>query len=214
MTEDAARVTRGDVGASTAKWRCVCSEYQANLYVDTNYKLSKVDSRLFGSFVEHLGRAIYTGIYEPDHPLADQDGFRQDVIQLVRDLDIPVIRYPGGNFVSGYRFEDGIGPRDLRPTKLDLAWRSVETNEVGLNEFVIWTRKVGAETMLAVNLGTRGIDAARNLVEYANHPEGSYWSDLRREHGFDEPHAIKLWCLGNEMDGPWQIGHKTAEEYR
>ncbi|HOB91168.1 MAG: alpha-N-arabinofuranosidase [Bacillota bacterium] len=186
---------------------------QANLYVDTNYKLSKVDSRLFGSFVEHLGRAIYTGIYEPDHPLADQDGFRQDVIQLVRDLDIPVIRYPGGNFVSGYRFEDGIGPRDLRPTKLDLAWRSVETNEVGLNEFVIWTRKVGAETMLAVNLGTRGIDAARNLVEYANHPEGSYWSDLRREHGFDEPHAIKLWCLGNEMDGPWQIGHKTAEEY-
>ena len=149
---------------------------QANLYVDTNYKLSKVDSRLFGSFVEHLGRAIYTGIYEPDHPLADQDGFRQDVIQLVRDLDIPVIRYPGGNFVSGYRFEDGIGPRDLRPTKLDLAWRSVETNEVGLNEFVIWTRKVGGDYACSE---PKTADAARNLV-YANHPEGSYWSDLRR----------------------------------
>lgn len=186
---------------------------KASLYVDANYKLSKVDRRLFGSFVEHLGRAIYTGIYEPDHPLADEEGFRKDVIQLVRELDIPVIRYPGGNFVSGYRFEDGIGPREQRPTRLELAWRSIETNEIGLNEFVTWARKVGAETMMAVNLGTRGIDAARNLVEYTNHPGGSYWSDLRREHGFEKPHGIKLWCLGNEMDGPWQIGHKTAEEY-
>jgi alpha-N-arabinofuranosidase len=186
---------------------------KAQLYLDTNYKLSKVDKRLFGSFVEHLGRAVYTGIYEPDHPRADRDGFREDVVEVVRELGVPVIRYPGGNFVSGYNWEDGIGPREKRPTRLELAWRSIETNQVGVDEFVTWTRKVGADTMMAVNLGTRGIDAARDLVEYANHPGGSYWSDLRREHGYEQPHGVKMWCLGNEMDGPWQIGHKTAEDY-
>jgi len=186
---------------------------KAQLYLDTSYRLAKVDKRMFGAFIEHLGRGIYTGIYEPEHPLADQDGFRRDVAELVRELGVPVIRYPGGNFVSAYNWEDGVGPVEKRPTKLDLAWRVIETNQVGTNEFASWARRVGSEVMMAVNLGTRGIDAAMNLVEYANHRGGSYWSDLRREHGYAEPHGIKMWCLGNEMDGPWQIGHKTAEEY-
>lgn len=135
------------------------------------------------------------------------------MIQLVRELNVPIIRYPGGNFVSGYNWEDGVGPRSRRPRRLDLAWRTVETNQVGANEFAEWVRQVDSEMMMAVNLGTRGIDAARNLVEYCNHPGGSYWSDLRKDHGYPEPHRIKTWCLGNEMDGSWQIGHKTAEEY-
>ncbi len=185
----------------------------AKFTLHPEYQISVIDPRIYGSFIEHLGRAIYGGIYEPDHPLADADGFRQDVLEQVKGLNTPVVRYPGGNFVSGYNWEDGIGPRDQRPRKLDLAWKSVETNQIGTNEFLSWCRKISAELMLAVNLGTRGADAARNLIEYCNHPGGTYWSNLRVAHGFKEPHKIRLWCLGNEMDGLWQIGHKTAEEY-
>ncbi len=186
---------------------------RAKLTVDKAYRIGTVDRRLYGSFIEHLGRAIYGGIYEPGHPEADEDGFRRDVLELVRALQVPIVRYPGGNFVSGYNWEDGIGPKERRPRRLELAWRTIETNEVGVNEFATWAKKAGAELMLAVNLGTRGIDAARNLVEYCNHPEGTYWSDLRRSHGYPEPHRVKVWCLGNEMDGPWQIGHKDAVDY-
>lgn len=175
--------------------------------------ISAVDPRLYGSFVEHLGRSVYGGIYEPDHPTADANGFRQDVIQLVRELNVPIVRYPGGNFVSGYNWEDGIGPRDQRPSRLELAWFSVEPNWVGTDEFIDWCRAANTDPMLAVNLGTRGIEEARNLLEYCNHPGGSAWSDLRRANGYADPHNVKVWCLGNEMDGPWQIGHKTAEEY-
>jgi alpha-N-arabinofuranosidase len=185
----------------------------ASLTIDPAFRVASVDRRLFGSFVEHMGRCVYTGIYEPDHPRADRDGFRQDVLELVLELGVSVVRYPGGNFVSGYNWEDGVGPREERPTRLDLAWHSVETNEFGLNEFASWARRAEVEPMLAVNLGTRGVDAARSLVEYCNHPGGTYWSDLRIAHGVKEPHGIKLWCLGNEMDGTWQIGHKTADEY-
>ncbi len=185
----------------------------AYMVVDTAYRVGTVDKRLFGSFIEHLGRAVYNGIYEPQHPAADAQGFRQDVIKLVQALQIPIVRYPGGNFVSGYNWEDGIGPVVNRPRRLELAWKTIETNEVGVDEFAAWARQVGAEVLMAVNLGTRGVDAARNLVEYCNHPSGTYWSDLRRAHGTPEPHKIKTWCLGNEMDGAWQIGHKTAEEY-
>jgi alpha-N-arabinofuranosidase len=183
------------------------------IIVDTSFTLSEVDPRLFGSFIEHLGRAVYGGIYDPDHPTADEQGFRGDVIELVKKLDVPLIRYPGGNFVSGYRWEDGVGPKTERPSRLDLAWRSIEPNQIGTNEFMDWARKVGAEVNLAVNLGTRGIEAAQSLIEYCNHPSGTYWSDLRRSHGYPEPHNIKVWSLGNEMDGRWQIGHKTAHEY-
>jgi alpha-N-arabinofuranosidase len=185
----------------------------AQLTIDPAFRVAEVDPRLYGSFVEHLGRCVYDGIYEPGHPSADANGFRSDVKDLVRELGTPILRYPGGNFVSGYDWEDSVGPRAERPTRLELAWRSLESNQVGVDEFVPWARDVGAETMMAINLGTRGVDAARNIVEYCNHPSGTKWSDLRRSNGTEAPHDIKLWCLGNEMDGPWQIGHKTATEY-
>ncbi len=186
---------------------------KASMILDKSYQIGRIDPRIYGSFIEHLGRAVYGGIYEPGHPTADEQGFRGDVIDLVRGIDVPVVRYPGGNFVSGFNWEDSIGPRDQRPKRLDLAWFTTETNEVGLHEFCDWCKKAGTSPMYAINLGTRGVDAARNVVEYANHKSGSYWSDLRIANGSKDPLGIKLWCLGNEMDGPWQMGHKTAREY-
>ncbi|MFC5446937.1 arabinosylfuranosidase ArfA [Paenibacillus aestuarii] len=186
---------------------------QAKMIVDKDFQVGEVDPRIYGSFIEHLGRAVYGGIYEPDHPQADEQGFRTDVLELVKGLDVPIVRYPGGNFVSGYNWEDGVGPIAERKKRLELAWRTVEPNLFGLNEFMDWCRKANTQAMMAVNLGTRGPDQARELVEYANHPSGSYWSDLRIAHGYKEAHGIKTWCLGNEMDGPWQIGSKTAAEY-
>ncbi len=186
---------------------------KAQLIIDKNFIVGEIDKRIYGSFLEHLGRAIYEGIYQPDSPLSDKNGFRQDVLKLVRETAVPVIRYPGGNFVSGYNWEDGIGPKELRPCRAELAWCSTETNQFGLDEFVDWCKDAGTEPMMAINLGTRGTDAARNIVEYCNHESGTYWSDLRIKNGHKQPHNIKLWCLGNEMDGDWQIGHKTAAEY-
>ena len=186
---------------------------QARIVVDRDFKIAEVDPRIYGSFVEQLGRAVYDGLYQPGNPLSDEEGFRKDVIEMVRGLNVPVIRYPGGNFVSGYRWEDGIGPLADRPKRLDLAWKSIETNEVGIHEFASWTKKAGADLMMAVNLGTRGPEEAKDVLEYCNFEKGTYYSDLRRKHGYEKPHNIKLWCLGNEMDGPWQMGHKTAQEY-
>ncbi|MGV9696744.1 arabinosylfuranosidase ArfA [Streptomyces sp. NPDC003470] len=187
----------------------------ARFTLDPAFTVGAVDPRLFGSFVEHLGRCVYTGIHEPGHPTADADGLRQDVLELVRELGVTVIRYPGGNFVSGYRWEDSVGPVEDRPRRLDLAWRSTETNRFGLSEYIAFLRRIGphAEPMMAVNLGTRGVAEALELQEYANHPSGTALSDLRAEHGDKDPFGIRLWCLGNEMDGPWQTGHKTAAEY-
>ena len=186
---------------------------QAKMVIDKEFKISKIDKRIYGSFIEHLGRAVYGGIYEPDHFAADGNGFRKDVMELVKELDVPIIRYPGGNFVSNFFWEDSVGPVEDRPKRLELAWRSLETNEIGLGEFSKWTEAVGSEIMMAVNLGTRGIADACNLLEYCNHQGGTKYSDLRRKHGRENPYNIKTWCLGNEMDGPWQIGHKTQEEY-
>ncbi|MCU6481468.1 alpha-N-arabinofuranosidase [Arthrobacter sp. A2-55] len=186
---------------------------RARISIDRDFTVSEVPHRLFGSFVEHMGRCVYTGIYEPGHARADAQGFREDVLALTRELGATVIRYPGGNFVSGYNWEDGIGPVAERPRRLDGAWHTLETNAFGLHEFVDWSRKAGTEIMEAINLGTRGVEAAREIVEYANHPGGTYWSELRARNGHRDPFNIKLWCLGNEMDGPWQIGHKTAQEY-
>ncbi|AYF98205.1 arabinosylfuranosidase ArfA [Protaetiibacter intestinalis] len=185
----------------------------AHLTVGPRARIGAIDRRLFGGFVEHLGRHIYDGIYEPGHPTADADGFRQDVIDLVQELGVTTIRYPGGNFVSGFRWEDSVGPREQRPRRLDLAWHSTETNEVGLHEFSAWLDKVGSELMLAVNLGTRGVAEALDLLEYANIPGGTTTSELRRSNGRDEPFAVRMWCLGNEMDGPWQLGHRSADDY-
>lgn len=186
---------------------------KAKLILDRDYAIGTIDNRLYGSFIEHLGRAVYTGIYEPGHPTADANGFRGDVLSLVKALHVPIVRYPGGNFVSGFNWEDSVGPVGQRPRRLDLAWQTTETNEVGLHEFAQWAKQAQTEIMYAVNLGTRGPDAARNAVEYANHPGGTYYSDLRKSHGMADPMGIKLWCLGNEMDGPWQMGQKTAYEY-
>jgi len=186
---------------------------KARLILNKDFTVGKIDDRIYGSFIEHLGRAVYHGIYEPGHPTADDMGFRKDVMELVRKLNVPIVRYPGGNFVSGYRWEDGTGDRSKRPRRTELAWHTIETNEVGIDEFQEWAKRVGSQVMQAVNLGTRGPEEARNLLEYCNFPEGTYYSDLRRSNGFEEPFNIKVWCLGNEMDGPWQIGAKTAEEY-
>lgn len=186
---------------------------KAQIIVDADFSLSQLDRRLFGSFVEHLGRCVYTGVFEPGHPTADHHGFRGDVLELVRELGPTIIRYPGGNFMSGYNWEDGVGPVKDRPTRLDLAWFSTETNAFGTNEFIEWCKLAQTEPMLGVNLGTRGPDEAREYLEYCNHPGGTRLSDLRATHGYKEPHGVKFWCLGNEMDGPWQICHKTAAEY-
>lgn len=184
---------------------------RASLHRD--FKISTIDDRLYSAFIEHMGRAIYSGIYEPGHPEANSNGFRLDVLDLVRALNIPAIRYPGGNFVSAYRWEDGVGPKDQRPVRLDLAWRSKETNQVGINEFAQWAEMAGIDMMLAVNLGSRGLEDARNFAEYMLHPSGTYWSELRRSHDVNKPYDVRMWCLGNEMDGPWQVGQKNAREY-
>ncbi|TPQ30508.1 alpha-N-arabinofuranosidase [Bradyrhizobium guangdongense] len=186
---------------------------KASVLMDRDFAIGQTDPRLFGAFVEHLGRCVYGGIYEPGHPTADKNGFRKDVLALVKELGPTIIRYPGGNFVSGYNWEDGVGPVEKRPARLDLAWFSTEPNSFGTNEFMDWCKAAEVEPMLAVNLGTRNGDAARNLVEYCNHPGGSAWSDLRRAHGWDKPHGVKFWCLGNEMDGPWQMEYKSADAY-
>ncbi len=186
---------------------------KASMILDKDFQISRIDPRIYGSFIEHLGRAVYSGIYEPGHPLADEEGFRTDVIEAVRNLQVPIVRYPGGNFVSGFNWEDSVGPVSERPKRLDLAWYTTETNEVGLHEFASWAKKADSEVMYAVNLGTRGPENARDIVEYANHPGNSKFSDMRIANGLKDPLGIKLWCLGNEMDGPWQMGSKTAFEY-
>ena len=184
---------------------------KARMNLDKAYTIGRIDPRMYGSFIEHLGRAVYGGIYEPGHPAADEQGFRKDVIDMVRAIDVPVVRYPGGNFVSGFNWEDSVGPN--RPKRLDLAWFTTETNEVGMHEFCDWCAKAGTSPMYSVNLGTRGPEQARDVVEYANHPGGSKFSDMRIANGKKDPLNIRLWCLGNEMDGPWQMGRKTAYEY-
>jgi len=186
---------------------------KAKIFADKKLRIGKVNNHLYGSFIEHLGRAIYTGIYEPGHPSADANGFRTDVLELIKELNISIVRYPGGNFLSGYDWEDGIGPKEKRPTRLDLAWQTVEDNRFGTDEFIDWCRTAGVEPMFGVNLGTGGPKEAGNLVEYCNFPGGTHYSDLRKENGHSEPHGVKYWCLGNEMDGPWQICHLHAEDY-
>ncbi|MGA0569037.1 alpha-N-arabinofuranosidase [Rathayibacter sp. KR2-224] len=185
----------------------------ARISIDRTAVVAPINRRIFGSFVEHLGRCVYDGIYEPSHPTANEDGFRLDVVELVKELGSSTIRYPGGNFVSGFRWEDSVGPREERPVRRDLAWHSLETNQVGVDEFARWLKLTGSELMMAVNLGTRGIEAALDLLEYCNHPSGTALSDQRIANGTTEPHDIRMWCLGNEMDGPWQTGYMTSHDY-
>jgi alpha-L-arabinofuranosidase len=186
---------------------------KAQVLLDTNRTIAPISPQLFGGFVEHMGRCVYEGIYEPGSPLADARGFRTDVLEALRDQAYTVIRYPGGNFLSGYNWLDGVGPKDKRPRRRELAWQSTETNQFGTNEFMEFCAAINAEAMLAVNMGTGTIQSAADLVEYCNAPTGSYWSDLRASHGYRDPHNVRYWCVGNEMDGPWQIGHLDAVAY-
>ncbi len=185
----------------------------AKLFLNRSFKIGNVERNLFGAFAEHMGRCIYEGIYQPGNPNSDENGFRKDVIELVKKLGITLVRYPGGNMVSAYKWEDGIGPLEKRPVRLEPAWKNIEDNSFGTNEFIEWTKKTGITPMLAVNLGTRGIEDAANYLEYCNFPGGTELSDLRVSHGYKEPHDVVYWCLGNEMDGPWQIGHVDAKSY-
>src|SRR6516225_6018272 len=177
----------------------------AKAYIDIHRPIGEIDPNLFGSFLEHLGRAIYEGIYDPGSQLSDANGFRKDVIAEIRELGVPIVRYPGGNFVSGYNWLDGVGPKEKRPTVLERAWNSKETNQFGTNEFLEWCKLVGTEPLLGFNLGTATVEMAVAYVEYCNVDAGTKWSELRREHGFKEPHNVRYWCMGNEMDGPWQM---------
>jgi alpha-N-arabinofuranosidase len=186
---------------------------QARLTIDPDRCISTLDRNIFGSFIEHLGRAVYEGIYEPGSKFADANGFRTDVLREIKGLGVPIIRYPGGNFVSGYQWLDGVGPKKDRPRVLDRAWNTIETNQFGINEYVTWCRAVGTEPLIGTNFGTGTPATTVALLEYCNVDKGTKWSDLRRQHGYDKPHNIKYWCLGNEMDGPWQIGHIPATEY-
>ena len=185
----------------------------ARIYVDSRRTIAPLDRNLFGSFLEHLGRAIYEGIYDPGSKLSDSNGFRKDVLNEIRQLGVPIIRYPGGNFVSGYNWLDGVGPKKDRPRVLDKAWDTIESNQFGTNEFMTWCKAVGTEPLMGLNLGTGTAEEAAALVEYCNVDRGTKWSDLRRQHGIPDPYKVQHWCLGNEMDGPWQIGHMSATEY-
>lgn len=185
----------------------------ASVHLDTQHHVGPIDRRIFGGFLEHLGRAVYEGIYDPGNPLSDEQGFRRDVLDVLRPLGMPVMRYPGGNFVSSYDWKNGIGPQDQRPVRPDFAWHSLETNQFGTDEFMQWCKTLGTEPMIAVNLGTAGAASAAELVEYCNMPGGTSWSDRRKIHGHADPYGVKLWCLGNEMDGPWQAGHCPADVY-
>jgi alpha-L-arabinofuranosidase len=185
----------------------------ARVYVDSRRTIAPLDRNLFGSFLEHLGRAIYEGIYDPGSKLSDSNGFRKDVLNEIRQLGVPIIRYPGGNFVSGYNWLDGVGPKKDRPRTLDKAWDTIESNQFGTNEFLAWCKAVGTEPLMGLNLGTGTAEEAAALVEYCNVDRGTKWSDLRRQHGIPDPYKVQHWCLGNEMDGPWQIGHMSATEY-
>ena len=189
------------------------SAASARIYIDSRRTITPIDPNLFGSFLEHLGRAIYEGIYDPGSKLSDSNGFRKDVMDEIKHLHVPIIRYPGGNFVSGYNWLDGVGPKKDRPVVLDRAWNSLNSNQFGTNEFLAWCKEVGTEPLMGLNLGTGTPEQAADLVEYCNIDKGTRWSDLRRKHGIAEPYRIERWCLGNEMDGPWQIGHMSATEY-
>ncbi len=186
---------------------------RASVTANRDYGIAKIDDRLYGAFLEHLGRAIYTGTTNPAIPSPQTPTACAATSSSWRESKVPLVRYPGGNFVSAYNWEDGVGPREKRPTRLDLAWHTSEFQRGRPARIRPMVRSCGAELMLAINLGSRGLDEARNFVEYVNGPTGSYWGDLRKSHGRAEPFGVKHWCLGNEMDGPWQVGHKTADEY-
>jgi len=208
--------TMGSVSVLTGRIltaQAAAAAQTTRISIDTRRTIAPLDRNLFGSFLEQLGRAIYQGIYDPGSKLSDSNGFRKDVIEEIQTLGVPIVRYPGGNFVSGYNWLDGVGPKQDRPEVLDKAWNALNTNQFGTDEFMLWCKAVGTQPLMGLNLGTGTAEQAAALVEYCNVEKGTRWSDLRRKNGIAEPYMVEHWCLGNEMDGPWQIGHMTATEY-
>ncbi len=201
------------ITSATARYGWAQSAPVTRVVIDSTRQIAPINPHIYGSFLEHLGRAIYEGIYDPKSKFADANGFRTDVMAEVKQLGVPIIRYPGGNFVSGYHWLDGVGPKKNRPTVLDRAWNTLEPNQFGTDDFITWARAVGAEPLFGLNFGTASAEDAAALVEYCNIEKGTKWSELRRSHGYDQPHNVKFWCVGNEMDGPWQIGHMDARDY-
>jgi alpha-N-arabinofuranosidase len=186
---------------------------KARAVVNKKFVVGMVSDLMFGHYFEPLGRCTHEGMYEPDHPTANAKGWRRDVLDLVKAMNITCFRYPGGNLTATYRWEDGVGPREKRPTRMELAWVSIEDNSIGINEYIDYVKNLNAETLMTFNMGTRGVEAAIDLVEYCNYPGGTYLSDLRRSHGYEEPHNIKYWCIGNETDGEWQIAQARPDDY-
>jgi alpha-N-arabinofuranosidase len=207
------RTFRAALSLAAAVVIAAAQQPQARIKIDTDRIVGEVDPHLFGNFTEHLGRCIYGGIYDEGNPLSDADGFRKDVMEAVRDLNVSLLRWPGGNFVSGYHWEDGIGPKDKRPVRRDDAWGAVETNRFGTDEFLKYCERVGTEPYICINAGLGTIDEARHWVEYTNEPAHTAYADMRRANGHDKPYNVKIWGLGNEIDGPWQLGHRSAEDY-
>jgi alpha-N-arabinofuranosidase len=189
------------------------SQEPAIIKIDFDRKISAIDSNIYGAFVEPIRSVVYGTIYDPASSFSDENGFRKDFIQLIRELKIPVLRWPGGNYVSGYNWEDGIGPKAQRPVSLDLAWNQVEKNQMGTDEYAKFCSLIDAKNFVCINGGTGTLDQARHWVEYCNYGSGTYYSDLRRKYGNDKPYNIKYWALGNEIDGPWQLGQKNVEDY-
>src|ERR1051325_7053493 len=200
-------------GLMTGNLRSQPAQQTAIIKIDLDRQIGKVDPNIYGAFVEPIRTVVYGTIYDPKSPLADTNGFRKDFIQLINELKIPVVRWPGGNYVSAYNWEDGIGPRDQRPARFDPAWRQIESNQMGTDEYVKLCKLIGAENFICINAGLGTLDQARHWIEYCNYPKGTYYSDLRRKYGNEEPFAVKYWALGNEIDGPWQMGQKNAEDY-
>ncbi|UCD48806.1 MAG: hypothetical protein JSW27_14875 [Phycisphaerales bacterium] len=184
---------------------------KARIKIDIDRTIGQINENLYGNFVEHLGRCVYGGVYDPDSPQAGEKGLRQDVLAAAKELGVSITRYPGGNFVSNYHWLDGVGPE--RIPRMELAWARLETNQFGTNEFMEFAKAIGTKPYFAVNMGTGTIEEAQRWVEYCNVKEGPYFAELRRKHGYPEPHNIKYWSLGNEMDGFWQMGHLNAEDY-
>ena len=185
----------------------------AKIYIDLNREIGKVHPHIYGQFIEHMGRAIYGGVYEPGSKLADEQGFRLDVLEKIKELNVPILRWPGGNFASGYHWVDGIGPKENRPKRRELAWDTVESNQFGTHEFMGLIHRIGADAYICVNLGLGTLEEASNWVEYCNSTTDTYWANLRRKNGRDKPFKVKYWGLGNEIYGKWQLGHKNAEDY-
>ncbi len=185
----------------------------ARIKIDFDRRIGTIDRNIYGNFTEHLGRCIYGGIYEEGSPLSDSDGFRKDVLQAAKAMRVSVLRWPGGNFSSGYNWKDGIGPKDQRPRRWDTAWQEEESNRFGTDEFIEYCRKLSAEPYICVNMGTGTMQDAADWVEYCNATTDTYWANLRKKNGYAEPYNVKYWALGNEVYGSWQAGHKDAVEY-